>query len=320
MTFQAIQALRALAALMVLVFHAHIAVYWAKNLWYIPGISDFGYLGVQLFFCISGFVIAHVVSRPNFKVHSFIWRRLLRIFPLYWIVTGLGLTFWLTSRFFWTEVERLGIGGIVKSFLAFPIKDYPFIAPGWSLEHEVIFYLLAAVIVPIAKLRGLFVTILGLWIIGLYYDGWDYHLFSAEHVYFAAGIAAYWLRGISPWALLPVVIVGLGFGYARLYEVVSISYAQATIGLAVGFSALVAGLVSLESRGLRIARPITKIGDASYSLYLIHWLVMPWIGVAADTFKGSEELWRWSVVPVSIGIALLSHKFIERPLIQLARR
>jgi len=92
--FESIQAMRALAAIMVLVLHSTI-MFGAEeraSLLVIPGFSDIGYYGVQLFFVISGFIIAHVVSKPGFKVMPFFVRRALRIYPLWWIVMSVGIT------------------------------------------------------------------------------------------------------------------------------------------------------------------------------------------------------------------------------------
>ncbi|WP_194965680.1 acyltransferase family protein, partial [Pseudomonas aeruginosa] len=93
MNFQAIQALRGIAAVLVLLLHARIAVWWAKDLWHIPFVSSHGMVGVSLFFCISGFIIAHVVSRNSFEPVSFMVKRIWRIVPIYWIVTTLALVF-----------------------------------------------------------------------------------------------------------------------------------------------------------------------------------------------------------------------------------
>ncbi len=298
--------------------HARIAVYWAKDLWYIPGISDNGGLGVNLFFCISGFIICHVVSKSEFNPGTFLLKRAWRIVPLYWIVMGLGLLFNYTDRFFQYDLEQLGNIGLLKSFLIFPQKDHPFIAPGWSLEHEVIFYALAALIVPFVRVRGLFIALVAAWFVGRFHKGWDYHLFYDGQIYFAAGIAAYWMRKANPFVMMCVAAVMLGLGYLNLYQVFNFGSFYIALLLSFGFGALISGLVSLEYNGLKFPRWLVGIGNASFSIYLVHWLVLPWIGTAAYYVGGSLEAWRWAAAGASLLAGLVSFQIIERPLIAFA--
>lgn len=57
-------------------------------------------------------------------------------------------------------MDRLGFIGIIKSYFIIPQSGFPLVNPGWSLEHEILFYLLAAIVVPFFKLRGLFMHLL----------------------------------------------------------------------------------------------------------------------------------------------------------------
>lgn len=320
MKFDSIQVLRAIAALMVMLMHARIGVYWAKDLWHIPGISDHGGLGVNLFFCISGFIICHVIGKSDFRPGVFILKRIWRIVPLYWIVTLTGLLFAYTNRFFLADLERLGTLGMLKSFFLFPLAEHPFIAPGWTLEHELIFYLLAALIVPFARAAGLFVVLVCLWLAGRFYGGWDYHLLNDAQIYFAGGIAAYWLRRGPPQLLIGAALAMLALAYANLYQVVALGTFWVALLFSAGFSALIAGLVSLEYQGMRFPRWLVGIGDASFSIYVVHWIVLPWISVSAYYMEGSLEAWRWVAAGASLTAGLLSYRFIERPLMAIAHR
>ncbi|MGN7934503.1 acyltransferase family protein [Pseudomonas sp. CCNWLW250] len=318
MNFQAIQALRGIAAMMVLLMHARIAVWWAKDLWNIPFISAHGMIGVSLFFCISGFIIAHVVSRSAFEPASFIVKRVWRIVPIYWIVTTLALIFWWASRFWWRDVERLGVEGIVKGYLMFPQQGFPLVNPGWSLEHEVIFYVLAAIVVPFARLVGLFIALIALWVVGRFYTGWDYHLFSYSQIYFAAGIAAYWSREVSPKILLSISFVFCLLTVFNLYKVIEVSSTIAIMITALGCSSLIAGLVSMENKGLGFPKWLVSVGDASYSIYIVHWIVLPWVGYVAYRIGGSMELWRWMAFAVCMLIGFISRKYLEIPLMKVS--
>lgn len=118
MRYQSIQFLRALAALMVVVQHSHIAFSPSDKakLWWWPGFSDFGWLGVSLFFVISGFIISSVLSRPNFSLGNYFYHRFMRIYPLYWGVMIVGLYYYCTRNWFKYSIDSLGVNGIIKSF------------------------------------------------------------------------------------------------------------------------------------------------------------------------------------------------------------
>lgn len=316
MNFHSVQALRGVAAIFVLLMHARIAVWWAKDLWEIPFISKHGMIGVSLFFCISGFIIAHVVSKTEFNPKEFAVKRFWRIAPVYWIVTVLALIFWATANFWNADMQRLGWQGVVKSFLMLPQQGFPLVNPGWSLEHELIFYALAALIVPYFRLAGLFTVLVGLWVVGRFYSSWDYHLFSYCQLYFALGIAAYWMRGASAKILLPIAIIFMGLTISSLYKWVSVPSTVAIIFTALGCSFAISSLVSLERSGLVPPAWLVKVGDASYSIYIVHWILLPWIGKAAYHLGGSLEAWRWAAFAICMLVGFASRKYLEIPLMR----
>ncbi len=93
--FQSIPALRALAANMVVVFH-FVGLNARIDPSYRPiesAISNLGIGGVHCFFVISGFVIAKVAQRENWQ--QFLFSRVVRIFPIYWVYLALMAAFYL---------------------------------------------------------------------------------------------------------------------------------------------------------------------------------------------------------------------------------
>ncbi|MGY4416281.1 exopolysaccharide production protein ExoZ [Bradyrhizobium sp. LB7.1] len=306
---------------MVVVFHSKLAMSPADRelLWTWPGLTDFGDTGVSLFFVISGFIIANSVSRPRFSVCDFVWRRFMRLYPLYWMVMLVGLYAYNARNWFSSDVESLGAAGMIKSFLIFPQKQFPFWNPGWSLEHELIFYAIAALIGPIFGLRVLALVMVSLWLVGynLTFE-WDYHLFADPQIYFGAGVLAYILRDRG-WAIsFPVAVALLGFAYLCYYRVLPYSYTHAGVAFAFGCAALIVMLADLEQRW-RVPRFVVTIGDASYSLYLWHWLVIPIAATGRGHLDGSPEVWRWIIVAASIAAALASYFTIERWTVKASR-
>lgn len=322
MRYQSIQLLRALAALMVVVQHSHIAfgANEKEQLRWWPGFSDFGWLGVSLFFVISGFIISSVLSRPNFSIGHYFYHRFMRIYPLYWGVMAVGLYYYYTRSWFKYAVDSLGTEGMVKSFLIYPQKAHPFWEPGWSLEHEVIFYIIAAMVAPILGLRLLAASTILLGIIGLFFhSSWDYHLFSEAQIFFGAGVVAYLLKNRGWCEAMPIAICSLVLAYGRYYGAFEFDIRFTSVAYAVGAAAFIIALLDIERLGWKVPMLFVMIGNASFSLYLWHWLVIPLASRWKD-IGGSPELWRWIIVVVSVISAIASYYLIERPLISFSHR
>lgn len=324
MKYQSIQVLRALAALMVVLFHSRIVFPHDERtgLLWIPGFTDYGDLGVSLFFVISGFIIAVVIDRPSFSVGSYFWRRFFRIYPLLWTVMISGLALYLTRGWFRWDVENQGQWGMLLSFLSFPQQHFPFWEPAWTLQHEVLFYVIAALVAPLVGLRGLAVVLIGLGVSGQFWNlGWDFHLTHYSQIYFGAGVAAYLLRNSRLSIAVPIAVAGIVIGYARVYGLLHLHGAMLYLPFAVGFGAILIVGTQLDLRGVRFPKFAVRLGDASYSLYLWHWIVIPIVATwRYDAGGGSVELWRWIFVACAIGLSVLSYEIIEKPIIAFSHQ
>ena len=145
---------RAVAALSIAYFHSWVVLvrFPKDTAFQLPILTGYGGLAVDLFFAISGFVICLVVSRPYFNVRSFLIKRVFRLYPL-WLVTlttfGVLAILWRGPR----ETETLRY--FIYSATLLPTEQFPFYDIGWSLQHEMVFYFLAAVVAPIFGLYGI---------------------------------------------------------------------------------------------------------------------------------------------------------------------
>ena len=90
---QGLQVGRALAALSVAYFHSYMLLNgWQQDyVFAVPGLKEHGYLGVNFFFAISGFVISSVCDRTNFSLREFFIKRFFRLYPVYWAVIALTI-------------------------------------------------------------------------------------------------------------------------------------------------------------------------------------------------------------------------------------
>jgi exopolysaccharide production protein ExoZ len=149
-----IQFARAIAALSIVYFHSSVAItrFPKDTAFPIPGLSHYGWVAVDLFFAISGFVICLVASRGVFNVRSFLIKRGFRIYPL-WLVM---LTIFAVTAWFWRGLQPgETIGFFLYSMSLLPTDGLPFYDIGWSLQHEIAFYLIAAALIPWFGLTGL---------------------------------------------------------------------------------------------------------------------------------------------------------------------
>jgi peptidoglycan/LPS O-acetylase OafA/YrhL len=326
--YQGIQALRFIAALLVVVthstFYAHERLSSSVPVW-----ND-GVVGVRVFFVISGFVmVASTTSlagtRDGWKYFSM--RRIIRIVPMYWMATTVKL---LTMLVLPAAVlhSALDPGKVVLSYLFLPSRNAdgavePLLGVGWTLVFEMFFYAVFALALLVRAnviyLTGgvLVLVACGSLFRGANWPAWAVY-FDPIVLYFLVGMLIAKLtlnprtrRRLAP-AVLAVLVLGIlymvihpdidGSLNNRVFEMLAVS----AIVLAVAW------LEPLIGRG--IPKFATFLGAASYSLYLFHPLIAPAI---------PEVLVRLGVtngvvsVLLSIAAALIAttliYRFVELP-------
>ena len=149
--FLNIQALRGVAALMVLTSHVWVIEGLFAGTRYLPMQLGIGVVGVDLFFLISGFVMVKVAERMAAKktpILRFAYDRVLRIYPLYWIATIVAIAGYLSNDLFLGGDPMEG--DPLRSFLLLPQSGLPILTVGWTLIHEMYFYLVFFFILALA--------------------------------------------------------------------------------------------------------------------------------------------------------------------------
>ena len=337
---QGLQVLRAAAALMVVMHHARLSV---------PGSSAwpaFGETGVDIFFVISGFVMAHTTRNLRVQAKAgerlrdcgdFLRKRLVRVVPLYWLALV------------WTARRDLtqGVVGIdlLKdfAFLPHPNATYPdWLAPtllqGWTLNYEMFFYALFAVsllfdgrriFLLISALLAMVAIGYGAGLAGWPIDAVDW-LGVARRFYtnnivleFGYGVLLQRLVAGRQASTLPRVIFALIVLGGLL--LLSLGHGYGPRGLVQGLPALLIVWASLHAFvGLRLPL-LEQIGDASYAIYLFHWAsfgaVKPmtnWLGMSVGQPSGVTLL-MGAHISVAVVSGLAIHKWIERPFMHWAQ-
>ena len=333
-TILTLQALRALAALMVVVQHTS-SMWWGEVVGGAPPILFNGYNGVDLFFVISGFIMPLSVRRRgsgSSDARQFLARRLERIVPLYWLCTTVKVI-WV-SLLPSTSVHGLGSGWhVVASYLFLPSRNslneaVPVLPQGWTLELEMLFYLLiAAALWFRVRLRVLLpLVLIALALLprlasGGYLAERPQHLPLLLEFLLGLALAARWRsRRVGNARPLPVPIAATA-GAVSLALLLFSPWASTTPFWFAGiFAAVVVGaaLELEEVIGSSIPPFLLLLGDASYSIYLTHWfLVTP---VRQLFHRANVAGLRTFVYPMSlmlllsIGAGLLCYRYIEEPI------
>lgn len=320
--YQTIQMLRFVAASAVALTHVTFYIQTRVN----PSIEIWkaGAQGVQLFFVISGFVMAlssGAISGKLVDWSDFILRRLVRIVPLYWVMNfvKLAILFLIPSALF----AKPDWFNIFLSLFFIPSKNEngiieTFYGVGWTLNFEIFFYLIIAFFLFFRVGVVLFSTLtLGflLALSSLRQDDWPSVTYLL-HPYLANFI----------WGLLIAKLVSMKNMDKPLFGSVLVILSSYFIFidqifptmsfLGVQYAALVMGLVMIESTANgKIPRLILFGGDVSYSLYLTHAMVGPIVVVAVNKLGMNSKFGLLSISYLMILVtAIVCHIYVERRL------
>ncbi|MGV7219646.1 acyltransferase family protein [Bradyrhizobium sp. UFLA05-112] len=317
-----IQAGRAVAALAVFYFHSPICLTYfdQQPLHTISWLAANGAEGVELFFCISGFIVCYIAERSDFAPGGFLLKRLFRIYPLNVLVTAIMM--WIVLKWGIPIADPFNLRDATDSILIIPQRK-PINSVGWTLEFEIMFYFLSAILIPIGGRR-----LLLLYCVVSGFAGWLLEpsvsviarLVNTHYLDFGSGILAYFAfekllnlsKDIRPW-LLSFLCIAAGVLFFNYGPALTPFYLQVSCLMAV------AGLAILPWAPAWIV----KLGDISYGIYLIHWPVLGLMGSAAFRLLPNPELgelWRWQTFLGVCLLAQLSWTYLERPINRWAHR
>jgi exopolysaccharide production protein ExoZ len=288
-----------------------------------------GEAGVDMFFVISGLVMGISYYRGR-SLHwaDFLRRRVTRIVPMYWLATTLKFLLLLMIP---TLTAHIHISGwhTVASYLFIPAKNtegmiYPLLWVGWTLNFEMLFYLLFTVALALrVKLLPFLAATLG-----------------------ALAVAGLWRSGHWPAALRfadPILLeflMGLWLA-SRIAKGLTLSLLSCSILLCVGAACILAAPRDTDVSLLRVIfwglpafaivtavaaaswRPRhwqTQLGNASYAIYLFHGFVMSAMGMLLSRIEFSRlalVIWGLCGVFLSAALGLAIYRFVEKPLLQM---
>lgn len=338
-TLGSLQLLRGLAAIAVAIYHTHLILaspnYGAIDV--LRGVATKGWLGVNFFFVLSGFIIlyAHIqdVGVPS-KVRTYLWRRFSRVYPVYWI----ALTGYIAAAFIGIGYPdfRSTLPDLLSAYLLVPLVPEPSLPLklAWTLLYEVGFYALFTLLI-LHRTMGLAVA--AFWVCGIAVNSFvlgntALGLFNIWNIYFLVGAVTLLLFRAMDTRLGPLV---LALGCLSLFAMMATGLVPDRIGdangqpllllaLAVPFSMILLGATQVESaRGWKPPRPLILLGDASYSIYLVHAAVISVVAQLNHMLLPGliPPLLLFTVTATASVVAgVVFHLLIERPLLRAARR
>lgn len=333
-----IDILRAIAVLSVVIHHI-----FALTGFHFPYFAEAGgYIGVQLFFIISGYLISE--SAIKHPLPDYVRHRFLRIFPAYWVAfIGVGL---LSSSLTLPRVMDRP-GSFLLSLLnlqqtyAVALLELDSLHVTWTLTVEMFWYILAPLVVIVYR-RYAWLTLGGLALISLFWSGaaaqhqvdWLYTdgfskmtqpvelsqyfvlinwAFPAQMVFFGLGALIYRYRqqafriGNTPLLLCIFASIGLLEHYINIIPLPPI---PTSIGIAAFF------ILLIRSPAFDVPF-LVHIGKISYSVYLLHVPVIAWCYHEWGNLGKAHLLLTMCFI---LALSHLLYVLVERPCIRYAQR
>lgn len=336
MKFESIQTLRAIAANVVLTAHlTEIERKYSHGYKLLPdwiGVEGAA-SGVNLFFVISGFVMALVAQ--NVRWTDFIGARVIRIYPIYWVYTALVLAVFLIRPDIVNQ-SFVHPPSIQKSFLLWPDDVLPLLAVGWTLIHEMYFYLVIAAMIAFAVPLPYALPAWSLVVLAAPFTiditspvaAVVFHPLNLEFICGAAvGLAI--LKGARRFGrqcvLGGIVLLALGGLFYNWRPPLIDDRWVRVIYLGLPFVPIVYGVAAMErSNTWPTLRWASILGDASYSTYLSHVMTLSLLGrfFMAQPFHNVaiECTFAVACIAAANAVGVLSFRYLELPTLQFLRR
>ncbi|TDV36242.1 peptidoglycan/LPS O-acetylase OafA/YrhL [Paraburkholderia caballeronis] len=324
---RSLNVLRAVAATTVIVHHVLATTRGAA----------FGEFRVDIFFVLSGFVIALTLNSRRQTVREFVVGRFTRIVPLYWLMTLLVFALALLRPDVFNSTTA-NLDSLLRSLFFIPYRKengliHPLLFVGWTLDYEVLFYLIAAaalLLMPKRTLAFIAVALATIFLIAEHAPSRSAiveFLSYGRMLEFPLGAAAWllWKRGLR----LPLAVAGVGvvamYGFMTYTEWL---FPLSPPLLSNGLPSVILILCTLSLEALLtdnwLCRLVVLLGDASYATYLSHpFIVEAMRKLVPKVVHGfdvtSPPGIALAVVCASaVGYAL--HRYVDTPLHGTARR
>lgn len=326
-----IQYLRAIAALLIVL--THIAF---KDQQYSLGNFKFdsGVFGVDIFFVISGFIIYFVsVNKPSGLkgIISFLKHRVIRIIPLYWVLTSFALIVYIIMPE--NVNQHTGSTDVINSFTLFPSETRYLLAVAWTLSYEFYFYSLFSIALFFTnhRFKTISLILLSLSCLGILmkdtFNGFYFNFLTNDLLLeFSYGviIAKIFLHVQKNKIMIAFISLGM-FLVSMVFYFFELKTGFRGIDFGLPAMFLVLGLIMLEKQLNHVKiKFLETLGTLSYSLYLVHLFVLAFVALIYRKLHintiASEIFYLVAMFGISLISSYFVYTFIEKPLLALLRK
>jgi len=313
-----VHGLRAFAAFLVVLFHVNLNV--IENGFSEPvlhNIFNIGNSGVDIFFVISGFVMIVSNWEQKISILGFFNRRLVRILPLYLILT---LTYYLIAVIAPFMIPNISVNfSWFLSSITFTTAIFGYKAPilgqGWTLEYEMLFYLLFSISLIFKNNFKKLSFVFGVVLFGVLFG------ISTLFLEFAFGMLAGYLYKKKQFTNLQGLLLSLvGFSLLISNSLNLLPELDRVLIYGIPSFMLIFGLATTNQTSSKI---LGKLGDSSYSLYLSQFFIIPLIFKFDSVIQNLVSNSTIVVIVVSVITLIIGHfvyLLVEKPLTKLTKK
>ncbi|MEQ1637974.1 MAG: acyltransferase [Methylococcales bacterium] len=321
-TIQALQALRAIAAWLVVYHHYMQMVHHGYSQSPVGAFFvQYGLVGVDVFFIISGFIMYYSLTLKPRTAQAFLLARIRRIVPVYWVYTGLAI---MAANLVKDQVEYVWTyRSLIQSLLFIPhqnptgIGEFPLLTVGWTLNFEMFFYSVLTLNLQLFRRYAFIVTAMVLLLLPMLWPtDWFYAgiCTSKRLNEFSLGILLGYLYVKTPLLRNP--------NYGWLAAIASILLLAVVYWMNQNAFQAYALLLVLSALGLErlpnwrhwFFNALLKLGDMSYSTYLAHAIILFLLNsfISQPASALSEVLFLFTLTILVYILSFLSFQGIER--------
>lgn len=303
-----IQILRAWASIIVVLYHSiGTAISYNLTPTYFSILGNWGVHGIDIFFVISGFIMYYIQYKKNNTPKKFIKDRMIRIVPIYWILTTIYLAlYYILPNLFRDFTPSLGY--IFSSYLFSSTIFYdrhPILSYGWTLEYEAIFYIVFTIV--------------------LFFYGKKYFILVSAlllSIYFLSDLSVILLEFILGMVLAKIYLNDIKYfpklflflGILLLIYSITIDINEVNRLFYFGLPAvlIIYGFLNMKEMNSFF---LLYLGAASYSIYLIHVFTLPLFFkiFSSKIFSLDNDFLVIISVIFTVILGVLFYKFVEIP-------
>lgn len=312
-----LQTLRAFAALNVVVFHiVGISAVYGQGVGFFSFLDGWGTNGVDIFFVISGFVMGYSQATNPKSWQSFLEGRLVRIVPIYWVVSTIMMGLYLANPDMFERFEMTTLFAVSSYFFFSTLFfDFPLVDVGWTLEWEMLFYGLFTCSIALASEKYAKPLLLGMMVALIVAFNMTLLL---EFIFGLAAAHIYLKHRMSP----KLALVSLCVGFVGLIgvEIIKLPFPLPR-AIEWGVPAFFIVLGASGCKQLHARLPV-YLGAASYSIYLVQVLTIPaFYKVSSKFFSAfqTDLLAVFCLVATTV-FGCLFYSFVEVPILNFFRK